>query len=83
MKPKVPPYCVRRSFAKSAIRACIFCNRVWCRLRGVWGYAQDTVPKWACFCIEIKTLVASPAVSPLSAFQTSLIFCNKNNGWPS
>ena len=81
MKPKAPSNNQSHLFAKSASRASIFCNRVWCRLRGVWEYAQDTVPKWACFCIEIKTLVASPAVSPLSAFYPGSFFCNKNNGW--
>lgn len=37
-----------------------------CRLRGAWGYAQDTVPKWACFSSKFKELRISSSVDPLS-----------------
>jgi hypothetical protein len=51
------------------------------RLRGVWRYAQDTVPIRACLFSIIKGLLVSPAVDGLSTGREKLKIFNKNSGW--
>lgn len=67
-------------FPKPSSQGVVFKPQEHCRLRGVWGNAQDTTPVWGSFCCEIKTLFNPCAVSPLSAFWKSRFLSNKNNG---
>ena len=54
-------------------------TRVAYRLRGVWRYAQDTVPKRACFLNNPKGLRTLGTVSPLVTVWNSLKIFNKNS----
>lgn len=49
------------------------------RLRGVWRYAQDTVPIRACLFIIINTLCVLCGVSPSVTTCQNLKKYNKNN----
>lgn len=55
-------------------------TRVAYRLRGVWRYAQDTVPIWACFFNNLKELRTLGSVGPLSTIFKHQKIVNKYSG---
>lgn len=66
-------------FPKPSSQGVVFKPQEHCRLRGVWGNAQDTTPVRGSFCREIKTLFSPCGVDGLSTDWLSPKKLNKNN----
>lgn len=73
------PKRLRTIVSKSAIWLGVFHTRVAYRLRGVWRYAQDTVPIRACFCNNPKGLRTLGSVDGLSTISEKPKKHNKNS----
>jgi len=81
MRQKIFFNLINQYVSKCVFGLGVFNTRVTYRLRGVWRYAQDTVPIRACFLNDLKGLRTLGSVDGLSTTLEKSKKHNKNNVW--